>query len=40
VENEENGYLVPDLNKTMINLTKEFSDTQKNPQRRNPGLIF
>jgi hypothetical protein len=34
--NEENGYPAPDLNKTMINITKETSDThQKNPQRRN-----
>jgi hypothetical protein len=23
--NEENGYLVPDLNKTMINVTKELN---------------
>jgi hypothetical protein len=36
VGNEENGYPVPDLNKTMINVTKEPSDAhQKNPQRRN-----
>jgi hypothetical protein len=27
VRNEENGYPVPDLNKTMINVTKESSDT-------------
>jgi ribosomal protein S13 len=27
VGNEENGYPVPDLNKTMINITKEPSDT-------------
>jgi hypothetical protein len=27
VGNEENGYPVPDLNKTMINVTKEPSDT-------------
>jgi hypothetical protein len=27
VGNEENGYSVPDLNKTMINVTKEPSDT-------------
>jgi hypothetical protein len=26
VGNEENGYPVPDLNKTMINVTKEPSD--------------
>jgi hypothetical protein len=27
VRNEENGYPVPDLNKTMANVTKEPSDT-------------
>jgi hypothetical protein len=27
VGNEENGYPIPDLNKTMINITKEPSDT-------------
>jgi hypothetical protein len=27
VGSEENGYLVPDLNKTMINATKKPSDT-------------
>jgi hypothetical protein len=27
VENEENGHSVPDLNKTMINITKEPTDT-------------
>jgi hypothetical protein len=27
VGNEENGYPVPELNKTMINVTKEPSDT-------------
>jgi hypothetical protein len=27
VENEENGYPVPNLNKTIINVTKEPSDT-------------
>jgi hypothetical protein len=26
VENEENGYPVPDLNKTIINVTKDSSD--------------
>jgi hypothetical protein len=26
VRNEENGYSAPDLNKTMINVTKEPSD--------------
>jgi hypothetical protein len=30
VENEENRYPVPDLNKTMINVTKEPSDTHIN----------
>jgi hypothetical protein len=29
VANEENGYPVPDLNKTMINVTKEPSDAHK-----------
>jgi hypothetical protein len=29
VRNEENGYPVPDPNKTMINVTKEPSDTQE-----------
>jgi hypothetical protein len=29
-ENEENGYPVPDPNKTTINDTKEHSDTDKN----------
>jgi hypothetical protein len=28
-ENEENGYLVPELNKTMINVTKELSNAHK-----------
>jgi hypothetical protein len=38
VGNEENGYPVPDPNKTMINVTKEPSDTYKKiPQRRNLG---
>jgi hypothetical protein len=27
VGNEENGYPVPDPNKTVINVTKELSDT-------------
>jgi hypothetical protein len=30
VGNEENGYPVPDPNKTMINVTKELSDAHKN----------
>jgi hypothetical protein len=29
VGNEENGYLVTEINKTMINVTKEPSDTHK-----------
>jgi hypothetical protein len=38
VGNEENGYPVLDPNKTMINVTKEPSETpQKNPQRGNLG---
>jgi hypothetical protein len=39
VENEENEYPVPDLNKTMINVIKELSDAykRKSPQRRNLG---
>jgi hypothetical protein len=37
--NEENGYPVPDPNKTMMNVTKEPSDDHKNiPQRRNLGI--
>jgi hypothetical protein len=36
VGNEENGYPVPDLNKTMINVAKEPNDAYKKiPQRRN-----
>jgi hypothetical protein len=36
--NEENGYPVPNPNKTMINVTKEPSDTNKKiPQRGNLG---
>jgi hypothetical protein len=32
VANEENGYPVPDSNKTVINVTKELSDAhKKNP---------
>jgi hypothetical protein len=29
VGNEENRYPVPDLNKTLLNVTKELSDTAK-----------
>jgi 5'-deoxynucleotidase YfbR-like HD superfamily hydrolase len=29
VGNEKNGYPVPDLNKTMINVTKELMDAHK-----------
>jgi hypothetical protein len=32
---EEKGYPVPDPNKTMINNTKEPSDANKHPQKRN-----
>jgi hypothetical protein len=32
VGNEENGYPVPDPNKTMINVTNEPSDTHKKIQ--------
>jgi hypothetical protein len=36
VGNEENGYPVPEINKIMLNVNKEFSDAhKKNPQRRN-----
>jgi hypothetical protein len=35
VGNEENGYLVPDLNKTMINVTKEPSDGHKKKTSKN-----
>jgi hypothetical protein len=32
VGNEKNGHIVPDPNKTTINVTKEFSDArEKNP---------
>jgi hypothetical protein len=38
VGNEENGYPVPDLNKTMINVTKEPSDAphfqKKKPSKK------
>jgi hypothetical protein len=35
VGNEENGYPVPDPNKTMINATNEPGDTyKKNPSKR------
>jgi hypothetical protein len=34
VGNEENGYPVPDLNKTVINVTKEGSDTTKNTKNK------
>jgi hypothetical protein len=37
VRNEEKGYPVPDLNKTMINVTKEPNDMHKNLQGRNFG---
>jgi hypothetical protein len=34
VRNEKNGYPVPDLNKTMINVTKKPSDTHKKPSKK------
>jgi hypothetical protein len=34
--NEENGYPVPDPNKTMINVINEPCDDHKNAQKRNP----
>jgi predicted RND superfamily exporter protein len=38
VGNKENGYSIPDSNKTMINVTKETSnDHKENPQRGNLG---
>jgi hypothetical protein len=37
VGNEENGYPVPDLNKTMINVTKEQSDTHIKPLKKKSG---
>jgi hypothetical protein len=37
VGNEENGYPVPDLNKTMINITKELSDAHKKPSKKKSG---
>jgi hypothetical protein len=33
VGNEENGYSAPDSNKTMINVTKEPSDSQKTQKK-------
>jgi coenzyme F420-reducing hydrogenase alpha subunit len=38
VGNEENEYPVPDLNRTLVTITNELSDTtKKNSQRRNFG---
>jgi hypothetical protein len=38
VGNEENGFPVPDPNKTMIKVIKDHSDTHKKiPQRGNLG---
>jgi hypothetical protein len=34
VRNEENEYSVPDPNRTMINITNEFSDTHKKISER------
>jgi hypothetical protein len=31
---EENGYPIPDPNKTVINVTSEPSDSHKNPSKR------
>jgi hypothetical protein len=38
VVNEENGCPVPGTNRTMINITKEPTDTHKKHQRGNLGL--
>jgi hypothetical protein len=37
VGNEENAYPVSDLNKTMINETKELRDTHKKPSKKKSG---
>jgi hypothetical protein len=40
--NEENGYLVPDLNKTMINVTKELNyahNKKKKTSNKKTGKI-
>jgi hypothetical protein len=37
VGNEENGYPVPDLNKTMINITKELSNAHKKALKKKSG---
>jgi hypothetical protein len=37
VGKEENRYPVPDLNKAMINVTKEFSNAHKNPSKEKSG---
>jgi hypothetical protein len=34
VGNEENGYPVPDPNKTTINISKASSDTHKKPSKK------
>jgi hypothetical protein len=34
VGNEENGYPVPDLNETMINITEELRDAHKKPSKK------
>jgi hypothetical protein len=34
VGNEENEYLAPDLNKMMINVTKEHRETHKKPSKK------
>jgi hypothetical protein len=37
VENEENGYPVPDINKTTINVIKELSNDHKIPSKKKHG---
>jgi hypothetical protein len=37
VGNEENRYPIPDLNKTMINVTKELSGAHKKPSEKKSG---
>jgi hypothetical protein len=37
VRNEENGYTVLDLKKTMINVTKKLSNAHKNPSKKKSG---
>jgi hypothetical protein len=37
VGNEENGYSVPDLNKTAINVTKELNNAHKKTSKEKSG---